>query len=63
MKYRRRIYYSAEQPVETAAGSRPYELALNSSFSGHNYTFREKRFELWPKRHGREKLPKSLQLS
>jgi hypothetical protein len=28
------------------AGSRPYELASNSSFSGHNYTFREKRFEL-----------------
>jgi hypothetical protein len=28
------------------AGSSPYELALNRNFSGHNYTLREKRFEL-----------------
>jgi hypothetical protein len=28
------------------AASSPYELALNSSFYGHNYPFREKRFEL-----------------
>jgi hypothetical protein len=28
------------------AGSSPYELALNSNFSGHNYALREKRFEL-----------------
>jgi hypothetical protein len=39
-------------------GSSPYEFALNSSFYDHNYTFREKRFELWLKRHDREKLSK-----
>jgi hypothetical protein len=33
-----------EGPVRAA--SSPYELALNSSFYGHNYPFREKRFEL-----------------
>jgi hypothetical protein len=27
------------------AASRPYKFALNSGFSAHNYTFREKRFE------------------
>ena len=45
------------------SASSPYELALNSSFYGHNYPFREKRFELWPKSHGREKLSKKLHLS